>query len=1094
MNARDVHYHYQTIDPDSVPVIADLRTKAGIDGEPVMVWGYDEIGDAGDPWPMLYRNSGRTGQTMDEGNYVPGPVGDDYWEAPYKERAFAKRFGIKADYSSGTGTDNSLQLNRLFASEATYIDLQQGVYGIKGEIVVPNAITLDGRDAWLYGLDDWARDTHIMRVTASMGNRTWHLPGFQGVNSGSIAIPLGHENLACVSFEGHTTDCQFHLKSMRRMPVAFAGAPLSGAGFFAYNRIVGGSASGVATGLLLLGDDNVGETGWVNENSVHGFNITNSDNRYLGPVAGVRFDRRGPNGYKGQNNNTFFGCCFQVGQYDEADHNLTVGKTVVLHRRYTNRALDLDGRNTFPAYCCTKEGSGTLGTVPTHADGSEQIGANGWGFTHVGYWYRSPIWSRSGCGARNLFSGCRWEGGDGPSVIREKLAPQDCQNSSFEFYAATNNQPLATTIRTLWPSDVGNNNYSCDDQNTWKTYGRPDTFNQTTIRSLHLRAIRSDQDIWRIHGLGWRDYFVNSAHRNDSTRAKNLALCTDSLFIKSSNSMCFGPYINVPQQSVEHHFEIFHRGPKELASTDLAHGLAMFFKDKRRVAITGSTDRNFSVSSGTAPNTSSMFFAQQASEASMRILLPFPGNVDQVFFGMYNTGRVSDIIIQSNGHAVEWETTAEDFFGEDAVDPQSPRSSHGTPAIGIFQESGEYIRNADETAGNPVGWYVSTAGYLAPEWATGTNYVKNEIVVNTAAGSAYAAQADGTSGASPPTGTGFDLSDGNMLWRSIGSIAELQPTAEIYGNPAMSFQSLWDSEKTYRKSDVVRHLGWSSISKENNNSDYPTPISTGLFAWATGLGDSPSWSNNSQAGVPVYYTGLRIKPLPNTAAIIRALRIWCRQANDEHSIMLVDDPLGTPKYTVLAARQAYTENGAWVDVPIPGGQLLDTPDPFDLLLYHYSTTSVTENATYNYQESNNGVPSTPGDFYHRNNASFVRLHKTAVSGTLNLGNAGAGSTLAFQDELWTIVNVTDSGTYWDVEITPASRATTGTGNVQLIYPTAETINYVEAPGQLSGVTEVRGMKGVDYQAGVTELDDAFGIDLFFEDVNLSDKWRVLASV
>lgn len=78
---------------------------------------------------------------------------------------------------------------------------------------------------------------------------------------------------------------------------------------------------------------------------------------------------------------------------------------------------------------------------------------------------------------------------------------------------------------------------------------------------------------------------------------------------------------------------------------------------------------------------------------------------------------------------------------------EGPRASLGTPTSGFFLSKGEYIQNAAVTAGaSAKGWRPITAGILAPQWLPGVTYVKNEIVTDSVAGRAYAANGSFNSG------------------------------------------------------------------------------------------------------------------------------------------------------------------------------------------------------------------------------------------------------------------------------------------------------------------------------------------------------------
>jgi hypothetical protein len=102
---------------------------------------------------------------------------------------------------------------------------------------------------------------------------------------------------------------------------------------------------------------------------------------------------------------------------------------------------------------------------------------------------------------------------------------------------------------------------------------------------------------------------------------------------------------------------------------------------------------------------------------------------------------------------------------------QGARMSLGLPTSGFFLAAGEFVQNASVTPGaSPKGWFVTTAGVLAPAWASGTPYVNGQLVTVTAAGKVYAANGAFTSGTAP-TGTGTNIVDATATAIVSGDVA-----------------------------------------------------------------------------------------------------------------------------------------------------------------------------------------------------------------------------------------------------------------------------------------------------------------------------------
>lgn len=76
---------------EQVSSIATLKTLSTTSGATRTVLGYSAIGDAGEPWDMVYRSTGRP--ATENGFQWFGPGVDDWWEAVNKSVAIPERFG-----------------------------------------------------------------------------------------------------------------------------------------------------------------------------------------------------------------------------------------------------------------------------------------------------------------------------------------------------------------------------------------------------------------------------------------------------------------------------------------------------------------------------------------------------------------------------------------------------------------------------------------------------------------------------------------------------------------------------------------------------------------------------------------------------------------------------------------------------------------------------------------------------------------------------------------------------------------------------------------------------------------------------------------
>lgn len=102
------------------------------------------------------------------------------------------------------------------------------------------------------------------------------------------------------------------------------------------------------------------------------------------------------------------------------------------------------------------------------------------------------------------------------------------------------------------------------------------------------------------------------------------------------------------------------------------------------------------------------------------------------------------------------------------------------PVKGPFQfRKGARITNYTVTAGGIAGWICTTAGYAVKEaWTSGNSYTADDYTSN--AGKIYRAVNSGTAGATPPTHTSGDVSDGTVTWTYIATSAVAVFTPERY--------------------------------------------------------------------------------------------------------------------------------------------------------------------------------------------------------------------------------------------------------------------------------------------------------------------------
>ena len=121
-----------------IPTVADLSSNQGVeDGSVVKLLGYYSAGDSGNQ-DLIYRSTGRTGITVDGGDFFAGHDADDYYEALDKTISFVDRFG--ADPSGVLDSGPAIN-NALLASRVNVVEFNpDGEYLIGTNVLYSNSV------------------------------------------------------------------------------------------------------------------------------------------------------------------------------------------------------------------------------------------------------------------------------------------------------------------------------------------------------------------------------------------------------------------------------------------------------------------------------------------------------------------------------------------------------------------------------------------------------------------------------------------------------------------------------------------------------------------------------------------------------------------------------------------------------------------------------------------------------------------------------------------------------------------------------------------------------------------------------------------
>lgn len=750
-------------------------------------------------------------------------------------------FGAKPDYVyPTTGTDNGAIIQACFdAAQVMAVALGQrvlvvipiGPFKTNTVLSVPSKIDLDMTGALLHYRGS-SKSTAILTIGSGAAPNAGFYRGLNISGNAVIAYPTIAEQktFACVRVAG-AVNCEFTFANLSASAIGLLLEPDMGASL-AYNKFHGVTASTIKVGIEIRG--NYSE-GFANENDFFSTNITHgSSANGLGALCGVKFSTNkivpavdhttdtftlashgltngsgvrvyseatnaglpaglsdllyyyvvnaatdtfqlsttlggsavpltsnGTGnlvvyGYSGQNNNRFYGACFQVNNHS-ATYELSVSKVVTTGVRYANITTDKE-------YYCSA--GGTVATVPTHTSGSVTDG-NGVTFTYVGPYRRVPVWF-DGAGNFNIFYGCRWESGYGGfCLVSQAATTTSCRitDNEMQVYTPDTNAKAYPVIDSFTDITANNPTYL----NKVSFYGQNDP-PRNAITNIHMRAIGSSGNLC-VKGMFFRNTFTDAIAQYKSG---TFALCKNSLW--SNVGMMLAWAADIEQAGA---LTISHRN----AGVDKGRAY-LWLSTNKFVALPVSSVTTTAYGASSWNNTQFAYYRwlnNSDTDKSAVIKRNPTSSAKYVICGYASDSEISDVYAEGvlNGNP-----TSEAPRSIKLLTPYEPdsnlgnRFAYGTPDVGYFLSTGEYISNINTATSQPLGWTVKTAGILAPAWVTATAVRKGELRLSDT-NKIYAAQAAGTTGATAPTGT-TTSSDGTVTWEYLGTEAVLIATTQVY--------------------------------------------------------------------------------------------------------------------------------------------------------------------------------------------------------------------------------------------------------------------------------------------------------------------------
>lgn len=320
----------------------------------------------------------------------------------------------------------------------------------------------------------------------------------------------------------------------------------------------------------------------------------------------------------------------------------------------------------------------------------------------------------------------------------------------------------------------------------------------------------------------------------------------------------------------------------------------------------------------------------------------------------------------------------------------------------------------------------------------------------------------------------------------IDQAIELNPHSQY-----MLWRDEWTPGTLAEPHEVYTQGGFVMVCVRETN-DPPAPQLQGSPFFISGLGDTPAWTNDSDTAGFVS-TGQRYTIA--TAKLALGFRVWPPVADplQLYQVFIINNPAGVAPIVELLTGEFSVTTVEWFDVAT-AIRLLPSGGVFDLVIAAASAAiPVSTSALYTYKRSN-GPPSS-GEINHQSNNTNMRIHHTDKDGIdrqallegLSPGDGVSGGGIE-----WLIVTSTLNANDVDFEVTPATRAQEGDFTMQFTAQVAASVPSVSIAGHFSGNAEVEGRKGVDTLTSPTLNQNAYGVDIFVQDVIASPDWKLVS--
>lgn len=344
------------------------------------------------------------------------------------------------------------------------------------------------------------------------------------------------------------------------------------------------------------------------------------------------------------------------------------------------------------------------------------------------------------------------------------------------------------------------------------------------------------------------------------------------------------------------------------------------------------------------------------------------------------------------------------------------------------------------------------------------------------------------------------VDDSAQLWKIYNRMATI---ADGDGNSVPVFWRGGWVQQQYYTGDQVLDGGWLMIANKDTQ-DKAAPVPAGPPFWT--IPDAPTWTPLQYTGV--VYTGVEVTIPDGGLYTVQSIRAWIPNVSADATYrVIIYEPSQDRWEFGQEFKGDVLSTPGWFSLPAPANAFTEGQAPVFVLESYNSASDTVFNHPWLYTGTAQIGGPGAGNWNRDNQQTFIRvdyIDDDTVDQSADLGSVIPGSTIRCEEEgatanfwLYTVNTVTDLGGYYEYGV---SLQSTGGGgvpalartNIIFTVPVPVPADYVELTNHYAASPNLQGYISFDSITGGTNNQNAYGLDLQWQEYTASDDWDVAA--